>query len=635
MDADTTCRTAGNEWEMSTTTGGNCCRLCIRCLLLGCLTVVLLGLPRGSFPTQVYTIGGDAHPWTEADTLIELDVRSRPGWIRPAEVRPDENLAFVVWERGGRIWSTWSNFAQMGRPEYLVDRGSMAGDRPYCVPTYIASVSDRGWIYLDLGNQYGVNRVKVFSYTRSSNLEQMMIGLNDGDKDGFDGRGNPLLRSVWSEEIPAREDVDARFDPQPARYVGLEILNGTNMGLSELEVYGEGYVPESTFLSKVLDFGTPAAWGRIRWKGRKDPGSRILIRTRTGADDDPNMYWRQTGISGELVPTSLSGGWLTRREYERLDPTQAGPITYDTRNWSFWSAPYDFDEGSRGVQVVSPGARQYLQIKIEFLNTFERAGELDEVSFDYSTRLAVHGVIGEIFPIEAKPGEVTTFTYAIRPEITRGKDTGFDSMEILTPAQVDRVRGVRMDEMDVPFGVKWLEGSSRFVVHFEKVETDGQLVEVVFDAVVLRYGTEFRGKVYLDGVEEIPLWVAPGDAKSEIESEDLCVRILLNLPLIVSAKVAPDPFTPNGDGLNDEVTITYEISQLTAPAPVKVTVYTLSGRPVRIVYSGEESSGRYSCMWDGRDERGRMVPPGIYVYRIHLCPDVGDEGNVGTVSVVY
>ena len=71
-----------------------------------------------------------------------------------------------------------------------------------------------------------------------------------------------------------------------------------------------------------------------------------------------------------------------------------------------------------------------------------------------------------------------------------------------------------------------------------------------------------------------------------------------------------------------------------------VNIYDLSGRRVRQLQEqnavrglfGEEAS---ILAWDGMDDQGTTVRPGIYVYRIALDADRGEEVRVGTLSLAY
>jgi len=77
----------------------------------------------------------------------------------------------------------------------------------------------------------------------------------------------------------------------------------------------------------------------------------------------------------------------------------------------------------------------------------------------------------------------------------------------------------------------------------------------------------------------------------------------------------PNPFTRG-------VTLGY---QLAAPARVWLSVYDVSGRLVRTLVAGRrEPSGERSATWDGADGDGRLLPPGIYLYRLDA------DGRVGT-----
>jgi flagellar hook assembly protein FlgD len=49
---------------------------------------------------------------------------------------------------------------------------------------------------------------------------------------------------------------------------------------------------------------------------------------------------------------------------------------------------------------------------------------------------------------------------------------------------------------------------------------------------------------------------------------------------------------------------------------VQIKVYDSTGRRVRTLLSAEMSAGTYSARWDGRDQAGRPVAPGIYFYEL-------------------
>ena len=105
--------------------------------------------------------------------------------------------------------------------------------------------------------------------------------------------------------------------------------------------------------------------------------------------------------------------------------------------------------------------------------------------------------------------------------------------------------------------------------------------------------------------------------------------------MLFAPRVFPTPFTPNGDAINDVLTISYTLLRVTAPVPVSVGIYDLSGTLVKQVYAGEDSIGEYARSWDGTDRSNRLVAPGIYLYRLAVDLHAEKEVRSGIVSVVY
>ena len=49
---------------------------------------------------------------------------------------------------------------------------------------------------------------------------------------------------------------------------------------------------------------------------------------------------------------------------------------------------------------------------------------------------------------------------------------------------------------------------------------------------------------------------------------------------------------------------------------LRVTVHDVTGRRVRVLSDGRAARpGPWTLTWDGRDESGRRVPPGVYFLR--------------------
>ncbi len=77
----------------------------------------------------------------------------------------------------------------------------------------------------------------------------------------------------------------------------------------------------------------------------------------------------------------------------------------------------------------------------------------------------------------------------------------------------------------------------------------------------------------------------------------------------IDLDVTPDPFSPNGDGFEDETTIKFNPPEADK---FDLALYDLSGRKVKTFFeSGLSLPGE--IVWDGRGDDGRVLGVGIYV----------------------
>ena len=104
--------------------------------------------------------------------------------------------------------------------------------------------------------------------------------------------------------------------------------------------------------------------------------------------------------------------------------------------------------------------------------------------------------------------------------------------------------------------------------------------------------------------------------------------------MISNFNLEPNPFTPNGDGINDVMTVIFDVQRLLVPKAVNLEIYDLNGRRVRRT-ERQLSSGGYSHQWDGRNDAGQRVAPGLYILRISTEADEPGASPMRLISVAY
>lgn len=92
--------------------------------------------------------------------------------------------------------------------------------------------------------------------------------------------------------------------------------------------------------------------------------------------------------------------------------------------------------------------------------------------------------------------------------------------------------------------------------------------------------------------------------------------------------VSFSPFSPNGDGFDDETSVRFTLSE-----PAQVTAVVLQNiTPVRtLLLSSTVPAGRNAIAWDGRDDNGEIVAAGNY--RVAVVAQAGETPLSGEASV--
>lgn len=602
----------------------------------------------------------------------------------------EANIADGALARGGTIQlPTYSSFSlQYKKPDLKEDLAELITSAPGGEEGAVELKNFDAFgqlLLLDLGARFGVNRLRF--YPRNTVHKSPATPFQEDflrSYELFTNDGLDLTREggqVWSQVVLERNNknpvVDVVLDPP--RYVQsirLKSLTQFNWEIDEFEVYGEGFLPTALYLSNILDAGGPATWVRLRWEEeiRGDPGlSQVQIRTRTGSDDSPFVFTRSLRgkPNAEEIPFSVDDPTeeMTRAEFESLPKIDAqgrewepASVQDDLVNWSPFSTPFPASAANGpGSPILSPGPRRYLQFQVLFQSADPEAVRvLRSLSVDFLTPPLADDLVGEIFPRQVEPSRSSSFVYAVRPVMKTSGLRGFDTVDLSTPTKVESIDRLEVvDARGQPIASRDFAGlqdtapadgfqivsvaKDRFTVRFPLIQEDGAQARIWFHTSILTYSTNFSSSASLSTEPLAAQAVTSGDAAilGEGDAADFSGTTVLSPQvqrgdLLARVELAPNPFTPNGDGVNDQAVLRYSLLSLSLARPVDIAVYDLAGRLVRVLYEGAEANGRYEDKtWDGRDGQGRLVAPGIYLVRIEARGDATTDIQTHTLSLAY
>ena len=527
------------------------------------------------------------------------------------------------------------------------------------------SPSGKEGVTLDLGATFWVDTIQLVNRSTGSfggreslektypDLAALQVKASDGSLAANGEMGwIVLMTSDFSYRGDVRpSDISTwirvwHSKPRKLRFLNVQNWDGRfhNKDLHELQMYGEGYVPGVMMASPFI----PVEGGRlgsIQWDGDTTPGAELVIRTRTGNELTPveRVRYFDTG-----------GNEITEQRYNDLPGFMRGEIRRETQmvpeeDWSPWSDPY----GQSGASVSSPSPRKYLQIQIEFLSDDPDAyASIRSLWVDLLHPL-VQQVVSEISPVHIpRPGVPYEFSLFLHP-VFSSYDLGFDEI-LIRPSLSTRLTllGVRMGSES-----EFLADSAT-VLSPEQVEVlsssedslyirlpgvigpgDADLVEVRLEGVVYLTGTTFYSWVAHSSHPESAQRIEEGDATELVDTGTLRVHLPDSRKIIGDLEVYPKAFTPNGDGINDEVEIGFSVYEIGSGKDARVEIYDLGGRRIWGKREWRDpAGGRYSVLWDGKDEESHQVVPGIYIVLVRVdaeSENAEDEVKQTTVYVLY
>jgi hypothetical protein len=567
---------------------------------------------------------------------VTIDFAGRPGWIGPLRFDEGENIAARVLDFGS------IKAPNAGRGHELQLEGTVNGDHEVAFerkPTvFEPRVATRGiWVILDFMVPVGVQR--VLFYPRNTVVEMPSTPYHNDFLRGYElwlnefesGQPDVLIQRNVQNEEPV---VDVEVPVQYARFVKIKSLADVPFEIDEIEVYGTGFLQESLYLSNTIDLGDRATIGFVDWVedlvGHPD-FSQLEVRVRTGSDPTPLVYLEKISLGEGLFEIVE----VSRERYtDELLPGERGGIRDDTIYWSPWFVVHS-DE-----LVRAPTPRRYIQFRFEFEGGLFEARQVDELRFDYLQPPIADSLRAEVFPRLAKAEDAATFRYAVRLR-SEGEVRGFDRLEIDTNVPISAVREVVLDAEPIDFSVDFIHDDG-FGISFPLVRHDEAVLELTFDLPIFRFGTTFSGRAYHSGSGAVPQRLEPGEATdfgpgdfAELSNLSVAIPKPQIGKLVGEIVVKSSVFTPNGDGVNDDFDLFFNVLQLTRAAPVRLELFDLAGQLVHVLLAEERGIGPVEVLWNGWLEGGEMVLPGSYFWVLRVESNAFEEVHTGTVAVAY
>ena len=422
------------------------------------------------------------------------------------------------------------------------------------------------------------------------------------------------------------------------------------------EIFAQGVPERVVYLSQIIDLGEMLNFGRLHWSATRlrllngavveDPDAEVWLRAevRVGRDDDPATYNEYTDLGREKEVSREEYAGLTPLFNREPQPGLRASIGYDSANWSFWSIPFTESGGQLNLRS---GSHLQLNLSLESRD-FDAWIRLDSLWIETSPLLADE-VVAEVARLddlqptrgitEVELGQQTEFVYQIRAEFDSGTAPGFDAFRIDTGSRAT-FRSLEIGSPPIAIDpAEVIEGEGGLSIHLgEKVTAANNApIRVVFASEVFEFAATFAGEVFDVGSESLPQPIAAGNASEAISTSSLQVLAAADKSpdFIQSIILSTGVLTPNGDGIHDQLDISYALYRLTGPVPVVLDVYALDGRRVAHIDKGLQGAGPGRLSWNGRDEAGRLMPPGLYLLSISLLTEFTQAKQLLTLGIAY
>ena len=356
------------------------------------------------------------------------------------------------------------------------------------------------------------------------------------------------------------------FDPIKARFFRLQYRRaGKNeypancaAYMGDMQLIGQGYQPEVELTSDLIQLGGSRNLTTIEWDEDSPSGTRVLLQTRTGNSLDTLLHYFKA-----------DGTEVSEAKYKKIRiKSQKGDIIPEEvagNDWEPWSEPYEVASGSA---ITSPSPRKYLKVRATLLSDDPNThATLKSVAVNFAEPVA-NSLLGQVIPTRVDSiGVERAFSLVVNME-DQGKP--FDELLLRAPAGMKLSFDPERESVLTGSEAIFAEGGDVSDLVLAGVQVLGAGDSLYLSLPEVKAGTEvirvdFRGTLYSTGGRLQALLRGAGDGLWQRVDEKV-VRKSLQLIARPERKqrfgnlvVNPPVFSPNGDRINDEMTLDFTL----------------------------------------------------------------------------
>jgi len=479
------------------------------------------------------------------------------------------------------------------------------------------------WRYVDLERIYRVNRMILYTGgTNPNEWERKSVRgfAVDISLDKFRWEEVNVIHEigVTNAEQGGYDYAIVDFPDEWARYARFRITEPRQEFpiIGEIMISGVGYTYSGEYESPWEDFGLTNVqknFSTVTWEGETPEGTSIKIQTKSAYLD----------AEGTLIESPWSNEY-TIKSFPLQSPEPASMIKY--------------------------------RVKLTTQDIY-KTPVMKEITFSYSVDdQPVALADGYIVPNKVPMGVDTTFVHTISYDLNDGQD--IDKVLISVPgyATVNYVQSTDGAGQTLTVdngGLTFSSTPDSLYLDFANsiTDTDGagpDSLYISFNTKLLRNIHNFNAWLYNstnnDNAGGVSVWENRDLGSWTVMTSTIIKSVLSNV------KAVPKVFTPNNDDTNEFTVIEFNLAKIAAD--LKIKIFNTSGSLVATIYDDKLEPGPWFVpddqkrgnageamklpgYWDGTDEDGDLVPPGVYLYQVVADTDDGEKVESGTVVVGY